>query len=206
MAIPLRILVADDEASIRLSIQRYLELDGCQVAVASDGLEALEIMETFQPQLLLLDIKMPYKSGHEVVKQARQGTHFRYIPVIFMTCLGTTRDRIRGYEMGCDVYLTKPFELKELKAIIKMLAGRRQTLQSKQKVEESAVGLSYQKFSLTDRESDVLELVSIGLSNAEIGQKLFLSPRTVEKYVSRLLRKTDTTKRAELVRYALSVS
>ncbi len=186
MIIPLRILMADDEASIRLSIQRYLELDGCQVTVASNGLEALEIMEMFQPQLLLLDIKMPYKSGYEVVKQARQ-------------------DRIRGYEIGCDVYLTKPFELKELRAIVRMLAGRWQTLQLETEVEEFVVGLPCQKFSLTDRESEVIELVSIGLSNAEIGQKLFLSPRTVEKYVSRLLRKTGTTKRAELVRYALSV-
>lgn len=201
-----RILVADDEPGVRLAIRDYLELaGGYRVATARDGQEAIEVMEAFHPQLLLLDINMPRRDGYEVVKRIRQDARFRHIPIVFLTHMGTTQDRIRGYEMGCDVYLPKPFDLEELAAVVQTLVRRWQAIQSEWKVEPSQTAKALpQDLDLTEREAQVLEWLSVGMSNGEIGQKLFLSPRTVEKYVSRLLRKTETNNRAELIRYALT--
>ena len=202
--IPFRVLVADDEPGIRIAVRDYLELDGYQVMTARNGHEALEALEKFHPQILLIDINMPRKDGHAVVRELRQNPRFRHLPVVFLTHLGTTSDRIRGYESGCDVYLPKPFELDELAAVVRSLVQRWQAIQSEWQVDKPAAKGSSERLDLTERESQVLEWLTIGLSNGEIGQKLFLSPRTVEKYVSRLLRKTETSNRAELIRYALT--
>lgn len=200
--IPLRVLVADDESGIRLAVRDYLELNGYQVMTAPNGREALKAVENFHPQILLIDINMPYKDGHTVVRELRQNPRFRHLPVVFLTHLSTTSDRIRGYESGCDVYLPKPFELDELAAVVKSLVQRWQAIQSEWQVATPQPKSDCPDF--TEREAQVLEWLANGLSNGEIGRKLFLSPRTVEKYVSRLLRKTDTSNRAELIRYALT--
>ena len=162
-------------------------------------------------------------NGYELVRQVRQQPGFRLLPVILLTARTKTQERILGYQSGCDLYLPKPFELEELAAAIRNLLERAQIIQSQ-------YGFSHQEnwgtpastksldahhsqltdiqksqmFSeLTSREQEVLELLTHGLSNAEMGQQLHLSPRTVEKYVSSLLRKTETSNRAELVRFAI---
>ncbi|MEO0947870.1 MAG: response regulator transcription factor [Cyanobacteria bacterium J06641_5] len=201
---PFRVMVADDDPGIRLAVRDYLELSGYQVLTVRDGQEALEAVETFLPQILLVDINMPRKDGHTVVRKLRQNPRFRHLPVVFLTHLSTTSDRIRGYESGCDVYLPKPFELDELAAVVRSLVQRWQAIQSEWQVARPSNHSQGQHFDFTEREGQVLEWLTIGLSNGEIGQKLFLSPRTVEKYVSRLLRKTETNNRAELIRYALT--
>lgn len=196
-------MVADDDPGIRLAVRDYLELNGYQVTTVRDGQEVLETIETFHPQILLVDINMPRKDGHTVVRQLRKNPRFRHLPVVFLTHLGTTSDRIRGYESGCNVYLPKPFELDELAAVVRTLVQRWQAIQSEWQVNKPVAKGQGDRFDFTEREAQVLEWLAIGLSNGEIGQKLFLSPRTVEKYVSRLLRKTETSNRAELIRYAL---
>lgn len=202
---PFRVMVADDEPGIRLAVRDYLELNGYQVMTVRDGQEALEAVETFLPQILLIDINMPRKDGHTVVRKLRQNPRFRHLPVVFLTHLSTTSDRIRGYESGCDVYLPKPFELDELAAVVRTLVQRWQAIQSEWRVSDRpSARRQGEHIDFTEREAQVLEWLTIGLSNGEIGQKLFLSPRTVEKYVSRLLRKTETSNRAELIRYALT--
>ncbi len=202
---PFRILIADDDPGIRLAVRDYLELAGSyRVATARDGQEAIEMMEEFHPQLLLLDINMPRRDGHEVVKRVRQDARFRHLPIVFLTHLSATADRIRGYETGCDLYLPKPFELEELAAVVRTLVQRWHAIRSEWSVEIRKADAPSRSFDFTEREAQVLEWLSTGMSNGEIGQKLFLSPRTVEKYVSRLLRKTETNNRAELIRYALT--
>jgi len=171
-------------------------------------------LDTYHPHLLVSDIKMPRLDGYSLVTKVRQQPEFRLLPVIFLTERGSTEERIRGYQVGCDIYLPKPFEMEELKAIIRNLLERSQVVQSerqyqKLKPEESpktrdVLTSSLQDdFKLTNREREVLEHLARGLSNSEIGQKLHLSSRTIEKYVSGLLRKTTTNNRAELVRFSL---
>jgi DNA-binding NarL/FixJ family response regulator len=217
---PLTILVTDDDLATRLSISDYLGLAGYSVLMAENGQVALAMVEKFQPHLLVTDISMPLMDGHELVRQVRLQPPLRLLPVIFLTERASTQERIKGYQLGCDAYLPKPFELEELGAVVRNLLERSQLIASDRQL---AVGGSppaenfhaqgeingKQVFRydntlhFTDRERDVLEQLVEGLSNGQIGDRLHLSPRTVEKYVSSLLHKTDTTNRAELVRFAM---
>ncbi len=215
---PLLILIADDDAGIRVAVKDYLEIQGYTVITAQNGEEALSLVQNYRPHLLVSDIKMPGKDGYTLVRELRQLPEFRLLPVVFLTEWDSTEHRIQGYQVGCDVYLPKPFEMEELKAVIRNLLERSQMIQSEwrfsqeqsltqknpqQQAAKISIQAEMELFDLTRRESEVLDLLTTGLSNGEIGQKLHLSPRTIEKYVSSLLRKTDTSNRAELVRFAL---
>ena len=216
-SMPLTILVVDDDPGTRLSISDYLELSGYSVIVANDGQEALAKVEEYHPDLMVTDIVMPRMNGYELVRQVRQKPAFSLLPVILLTARTKTQERIRGFQSGCDLYLPKPFELEELGAAIRNLLARSQIIQSAYRLahvdntnslDNNGSQLNeIQKpqwfLELTSREQEVLELLTHGLSNADMGQKLHLSPRTVEKYVSSLLRKTGTSNRAELVRFAM---
>ncbi|MGL5805426.1 MAG: response regulator transcription factor [Xenococcaceae cyanobacterium] len=213
---PLLILIAEDDPGIRLSVSDYLEISGYSAIAAEDGEKALSLLETYRPHLLISDIKMPGKDGYELVKQVRQRPEFRLLPVIFLTERNSTEERIRGYQVGCDLYLPKPFEMEELGAVIRNLLERSQIVQSELRYSqlehpsvvapseptEAIAQLSINDYDLTKREQEVLNLLTIGHSNQEIGNNLHLSHRTIEKYVSSLLRKTDTNNRAELIRFA----
>lgn len=209
---PLQILVADDDIRIRQLIQYYLEEQGYSIIEADNGEEALLLAEKYHPHLLVSDIKMPKKDGYNLVKQLRQKPKFRLLPVILLTSRNTTEARIHGYEVGCDVYLPKPFQVEELGAVVRYLLERTQIIQSElwfsEQEDEDAIDRLQKSHSLdllhlTNREKEVLDLLSQGFSNVKIGDCLYLSPKTVEKHVSSLLRKTETNNRTELVRFAL---
>lgn len=214
LLMPLLILVADDDIGTRLFLSEYLQMSGYSVITAENGQAALDLVESYHPHLLITDIMMPRMDGYELVRQVRQRPEFRLLPVIFLTERSSTEERIRGYHLGCDLYLPKPFDMKELGAMIRNLMERSQMIESewRSRVQGIVISTPTDKFEgsstsssvkLTQREQEVLDLLTNGLSNAEIGNEMHLSPRTVEKYVSSLLRKTDTSNRAELVRYAL---
>ncbi len=209
---PLLILIADDDPGIRLAVSDYLELSGYSVISAKNGQEALSLLESYRPHLLISDIKMPIVDGYDLVRQVRQRPEFRLLPVIFLTERRSTHERIRGYQVGCDLYLPKPFEMEELAAIIRNLLERSQIVQSDRGFSRShqetdpnlsAPAPKQVSFNFTQREQQVLELLSTGLSNIDIGNKLHLSHKTIEKYVSSLFKKTETSNRAELIRLAL---
>lgn len=222
---PLTVLIAEDDEGTRLSLCDYLELEGYSVLMASQGEMALQQVFSYQPQLIITDISMPGLDGYALVQKVRQDPAFRLLPVIFLTARNQTQDRIRGYQLGCDLYLPKPFELQEIGAIVRNLLERSQLMQAAW-IQQVALATAQQRAiqasatpppplpwtpeaadlatDFTTREQDVLALLSDGLSNTQIGDRLFLSPRTVEKYVSSLLRKTETSNRSELLRFAIS--
>lgn len=220
----LTVLVVDDDLGTRLAISDYLELQGYFTLMAEDGEKALEQLATAYPHLLVTDIAMPHMDGFELVRQVRQRPEFRLLPVVFLTAHHETESRIRGYQLGGDVYLPKPFDLQELGAVIRNLLERSQLIEAELRMrslahpasplparplEETTLDPEARHLALeiamqlTNREQGVLRLLSDGLSNAQIGDRLHLSPRTIEKYVSNLLRKTETNNRAELVRFAM---
>jgi DNA-binding NarL/FixJ family response regulator len=208
---PLTILVADDELGIRLSIKDYLEMKGYSVLMAENGRRALEMINQYQPHLLITDITMPQLDGYELVRLVRQQPAFRLLPVIFLTARNQTRERIQGYQTGGDLYLSKPFDLEELGVVVRSLLDRLQIIQSDWRMrmqlpeedEPTKSLVSSEQLGLTSREQEVVELLAQGLSNAQIGDRLHLSARTIEKYVSSLLQKTAAHNRAELVRFAI---
>lgn len=215
---PLTILVADDDLGTRLSISDYLELCGYSVVSADNGRKALDVVDQAHPHLVVTDITMPLMDGYELVRQVRRQPAFRLLPVIFLTARTNVEERIRGYQLGCDAYLPKPFELEELGAIVRNLLERSQMIESEWRLRvhtnESEDGRPHAELKpaktattllldLTPREQEVLAVLVQGLSNGQIGDRLHLSPRTVEKHVSSLLRKTETNNRAELVRFTI---
>ncbi len=212
---PLTILIADDDMATRQDISDYLEISGYSAITAVDGEEALAMVEAAHPHLVITDIVMPRMNGYELVRHIHQKPAFRLLPVIFLTLRNKTEERIQGYESGTDLYLLKPFELNELGAAIRHLLERAQMIQSEQRLSyEERLRTPFQPpmadienyefpLNLTQREREVLVLLTHGLSNTQIGTQLYLSPRTVEKYVSSLLRKTETSNRAELVGWAM---
>ena len=221
---PLLILVAEDDLAIRLSINDYLELNGYSVITAEDGEQALSMVEKYHPHLLISDVKMPHQNGYELIENIRRLPQYRLLPIILLSERSETNDRIYGYQVGCDAYLPKPFELEELGAIIRNLLERSQIVHSELRFShgnnepiglnanlnqfadrEKAVHLKelHSRLQLTQRETEVLELLIEGRSNLEIGQQLHLSHRTIEKYVTSLLRKADLSNRVELICYAM---
>ena len=115
----IKILVADDEASIREVVQLYLEREGFEVRTAADGDAALDLEEKFQPHLLILDIMLPKHTGWEICRALP-----RRVPVIFLTAKSTEADKITGFSLGADDYVTKPFSPRELVARVKAVLRR----------------------------------------------------------------------------------
>ncbi|GGA05894.1 response regulator transcription factor [Okeania sp. KiyG1] len=217
---PLTILVVDDDLGTRLCVGDYLEISGYLVIKAENGQQALDLLEKSRPHLMITDIAMPEMNGYELVRQVRSRPIFRLLPVIFLTAHTSTEERVKGYNLGCDIYLPKPFELPELGAVVRSLLDRSAliaqvspTFNQYSKIEKpselhyseavSQSVIANAQISLTEREQQVLSLLVNGLSNVQIGDRLHLSHRTIEKYVSSLLRKTNTNNRAELVRFTM---
>ncbi len=116
-----KILVVDDEPSLRDLVELVLKREKYEVATAVDGKTALKLAESFNPDLILLDIMLPDMSGHEVCKQLNST---KRIPIIMVTARHETIDKVLGLELGADDYVTKPFEIMELLARIKALLRR----------------------------------------------------------------------------------
>jgi two-component system response regulator MprA len=118
-----KILVVDDERAVRDSLKRALELEGYDVALASDGDEALESLDSeAQPDAVILDVLMPGTDGLEVSRTLRRSGNS--VPVLMLTARAEVGDRVAGLDAGADDYLTKPFALEELLARLRALLRR----------------------------------------------------------------------------------
>ncbi len=116
-----KILVVDDEASIRRILETRLSMIGYDVVTAADGEEALETFRRAEPDLVVLDVMMPKLDGYGVCQELRKESD---VPVIMLTALGDVADRITGLELGADDYVVKPFSPKELEARIRCVLRR----------------------------------------------------------------------------------
>ncbi len=118
------ILIVEDEKRMRILIGDYLRKEGFQFLEAANGIEALDIFKKNKVDLVVLDIMMPFLDGWEVCKQIRRSSN---IPVIILTAKSEEDDKLLGYELGADDYITKPFSPKILVAKIKVLLKRTDT-------------------------------------------------------------------------------
>jgi PleD family two-component response regulator len=114
-----RILFIDDEPEILKAVKFYLEDEDFEVHIAEEGNKAVELAESVQPDLIILDVMMPVMDGIQVCRQLRSRTRTRLIPIIFLTARETVEDKIKGLEAGGVDYITKPFNNQELIARIK---------------------------------------------------------------------------------------
>ncbi len=116
-----KLLIADDEKNIREMIGKYAVHDGHEVVLASNGKEALDLFEKEDFDLVILDVMMPEMDGYEALKKMKER---RDVPCILLTALGQEYDRIYGFDIGAEDYVTKPFSLKELMMRIRVILKR----------------------------------------------------------------------------------
>ena len=118
-----KILVVDDEPSIREVVSLYLEKDGFDATVVGDGQAALDLLRSDPPDLLILDVMLPGVDGYEITRQVRASSE---IPIILLTARKDEIDRILGLELGADDYVVKPFSPRELVSRVKAVLRRTQ--------------------------------------------------------------------------------
>lgn len=202
------ILIVDDDISLNSVISDYLIAEGFEVSLASSVKYALQVINSTKPDMIITDIMMPLVDGYEFLKMLRLNNELFGIPIIFLTAKGMTEDRIKGYNLGCNAYLTKPFDPQELLSIIQNLFNNinlLQTLHNNDTTNPSQASNTVMfTEKLTSREMTILQLVAKGYKNKEIAQQLQVSTRNVEKYVSRLLSKTSTRNRTELAKLVIN--
>jgi len=117
-----RVLVVDDDPQLREALTRALELDGYQVGTASNGVKALESISESRPDVMVLDVMMPYAGGLDVCRTLRSRKD--RLPILVLTARDEIGDRVAGLDAGADDYLTKPFALEELRARLRALLRR----------------------------------------------------------------------------------
>ena len=166
-----RALVVDDEKLIVKGIKFSLEQDGMEVDCAYDGEEALALARKNEYDIVLLDVMLPKIEGFDVCRAIRE---FSQMPIIMLTAKGTDMDKILGLEYGADDYITKPFNILEVKARIKAIM-RRQNNKSRQEIKEEnvieagnmqididsrRVLIDGKEVNLTAKEFDILEFLA----------------------------------------------
>ena len=206
-----KVLVVDDEKLIVKGIRFSLEQDGMEVDCAYDGEKALECAKNKEYDMILLDLMLPKMNGLEVCQQIRE---FSDVPIIMLTEKGEDMDKILGLEYGADDYITKPFNILEVKARIKAImrrAGKNATQETKAKVVEVGelrldcegrrVFIGTREINLTAKEFDVLELLVFNpnkvysrenLLNIVWGYEYPGDVRTVDVHIRRLREKIES--------------
>lgn len=200
------ILVVDDDKRLRSLLQRFLRDGGFYVSIAKDAEEARGQLKSYKFDLLIVDIMMPNESGLEFLSGLRQESS---VPVIMLTAMGETADRIAGLERGADDYLPKPFEPQELVLRIKSIL-RRAPVENKENIEKLNLGLcvyDMSKKELVGKQGQVIHITPLEQSMLSIlGQKsgqIFTreklaeilgagqSPRSIDVQITRLRKKIE---------------
>ena len=206
-----RVLVVDDEKLIVKGIRFSLEQDGMEVDCAYDGEEALKLARENAYDMILLDVMLPKHDGFEVCQQIRE---FSDVPIVMLTARSDDMDKILGLEYGADDYITKPFNILEVKARIKAIM-RRVSKSNQSKVndkiivkgdmtidcESRRVVIGKKEVNLTAKEYDLLELLAMNpnkvysrenLLNIVWGYEYPGDARTVDVHIRRLREKIET--------------
>lgn len=200
-----RLLLIDDDPNLILLVKDYLEFRGYEVITAENGREALEVLEQEIPDMIICDVMMPEMDGYAFVNQVRQDERTSWIPILFLSAKGQSGDKIKGLNIGADVYMVKPFEPEELVAQVE--ASLKQAFRQRQQTggggeNEAKIQVPFD-VHLTQTELKVVQFVARGLANRDIAQELNVSQRTVESHVSNMLGKTGLNNRTELARWAI---
>jgi DNA-binding NarL/FixJ family response regulator len=185
------ILVVDDDADSRALVVRLLRRLGYSTQEVSTGEDALEAAQRERPLLVLLEVRLPQASGYEVCRELRD-EFGESLPIVFLSRDRTEpSDQVAGLLVGADDYIVKPFAPDDLLVRVRRLLAR-----SKPSASPVVAGL-------TKREHEVLSLLAEGLRQAQIGERLSVSPKTVGKHIEHILRKLGVHSRTEAVAFAL---
>jgi DNA-binding response OmpR family regulator len=211
---PVRVLVVEDDKEIAHVLQRSLRLDGYEVKLASDGVQALDEAHAFLPDLIVLDLGLPRLDGIDVARRLREDGDD--VPILMLTARDALEARVEGLDSGADDYLVKPFERQELLARLRALLRRRPPRGSASLVvadlalnpDTHEVARGDREIELTQREFELLEYL---MRNERIvvprqrlleevwGYDPFATTNTIEVFVSNLRRKLEAGGEARLL-------
>jgi DNA-binding response OmpR family regulator len=195
-----RILLVEDNRDLADPLQRNLEVDGYSVSVATKASQALALATSDQPDLVVLDLGLPDRDGFSVLEELRR-RNFEG-PVLILSARGQEADKVHGFRLGADDYVTKPFGVMELLARIGALLRRasRPALVATAGGEDRAEALTddelQARFGLTARQIAVTRLLGEGFSNAEIAKQLSVSFFTARNHTEQILSKLGVASRA----------
>lgn len=118
-----RVLIADDERNIVISLEFLMTQSGYQIRTVTTGEDALRAVAEFRPDLMLLDIMLPLRNGFEVCQMVRENAAFNHMKIVMLTAKGREAEVAKGLALGADAYVTKPFATRELLDTVKRLLG-----------------------------------------------------------------------------------
>lgn len=205
---PPKILIIEDEARVASFIRKGLEEEGFETEIAYDGLIGKKMALSKKYDMVILDVNLPHINGFDLCREIRN--HNSSIPVLMLTALGTTEDKLEGFNAGTDDYMVKPFDFKELLARVKVFLKRtnNQVLQSnllkiadlEMDLDSKIVSRAAKKIDLTAKEFQLLEFFlkrkNKVVSRAEIAEKIWnitfdTGTNVIDVYVSFLRNKID---------------
>lgn len=204
-----KILIVEDEPSMRLGLKDNLEFEGYEVLIAEDGQAALDVIASNTFDLILLDVMLPKVSGFEVCKKIRKEGNTT--PIILLTAKGEEIDKVLGLELGADDYVTKPFSLRELLARIKAVLRRGESLQKSSDtiVNIGRLSVNFGSYNASEendsvqmshKEFEVLQYLwnkkNSTVSRDELltnvwGQEIHITTRTIDNFILKLRQKIE---------------
>jgi DNA-binding NarL/FixJ family response regulator len=202
-----KILILDDDITLRNAITTFFQNEKFTVISLGSVYAVLVFLKKHSTDLIIADIMMPELDGYDLLTILKSYSKYSLIPIILLTAKGITYDKVKGYDLGCNIYITKPFAPYELLSVVNNLLNINNPILQNNIIDKQDFDVDVLKVSLpifTEREQSILNLVVKGYTNKEIANSLQLSIRNVEKYVSRLLYKTNTRNRTEFVNYILN--
>lgn len=210
-----KILIIEDEPKVALFLKKGLEENQFEADIAYDGSDGLEILQHQNYDALILDLNLPKINGYQVCRKIRETDAF--IPILILTALSTTEDKLNGFESGADDYLVKPFEFRELIARIKALLKRSKNTETKNILriadlelnrEHKTVVRNNTPVDLTAKEFALLEhlLIHQGkvISRSEIAEKIWeinfdTGTNVIDVYINFLRKKIDKNHTVKLI-------
>ena len=180
-----KILVIDDDIAVNELVKINLELAGYSVLSATDGITGFATAKQEQPDLIILDVMMPDVDGYTVAKRIRENQNIKKTPIIMLTALGMLEDKVKGFDIGVDDYLVKPFEIEELKVRVRALLKRidkvPESLATKEILQKGDITLLPETYSVkikdktvkvTPIEFDIVNLLMQNYGNMVSGSKI----------------------------------
>jgi DNA-binding response OmpR family regulator len=202
-----RILVVEDSLDIAEGLQRSLEYDGYTVSLATKAAHALAVATSDKPELIVLDLGLPDKDGYEVLRELRERGVMT--PVLILSARREEADKLQGFRLGADDYVTKPFSILELMARISALLRRAGPAPAPAAAPGANGGTPdapkagplsddalRERYALTARQIEVVRLLAEGCSNAEIASRLEMSYYTARNHTEQVLGKLGVSSRA----------
>ena len=208
----IRVLMIDNEEKTLLLTKKYFSKIDIQIVPARTILNAWTELEKGYLECIIIDLVIPNNDSYSFIKDVKKNEKFQYIPFVFLTAKGLTEDRIKGYRLGCNAYLSKPFDPEELQAIVEnIILKKKKFLQPIIKnyliLKEIKLKLNHKyknsfsnqmNLTLSSQESLILNQILIGKSSDYIASRLKISKRNIEKYITKILDKTQTKNTSEL--------